>query len=136
MAKYKDLFMSYMDAHGVKYTNVDANAVKVVFSGDNMKTITVFVIFDEDGKNMVALRSWDIAAFKDDKWTTGLTVCNALNRQYRWVKFCISDEGGVSAADDAVVDESSVGAECVQLVRRMVGIVDECYPALMKALWT
>ena len=107
MAKYKDLFMSYMDAHGVKYTNVDANAVKVVFSGDNMKTITVFVIFDEDGKNMVALRSWDI-----------------------------SDEGGVSAADDAVVDESSVGAECVQLVRRMVGIVDECYPALMKALWT
>lgn len=58
-----------------------------------------------------------------------------LNQKFRWVKYCLSDKGGLSAEDDAVVDESSVGEECMQLVQRMVGIVDESYPVIMKTLW-
>lgn len=42
-----------------------------------------------------------------------------LNQKFRWVKYCLSDKGGLSAEDDAVVDESSVGEECMQLVQRM-----------------
>ena len=135
MADYKQLFMSYMDAKGVKYQELDNNAVRVSYNADNAKSVTVFVIFDENGKNLAAFRSWDIAKFKDDKWVDGLTVCNTLNRKYRWAKFCLSEEGSLSAEDDAVLDEASCGEECMQLVQRMVNIVDEAYPTVMKAIW-
>ena len=135
MANYKQLFMSFMDTKGIKYQELDNNAVRVGYNTENAKSVTVFVIFDEDGKNLVAFRSWDIAKFKDDKWVDGLTVCNTLNRKYRWVKFCLSDEGSLSAEDDALLDETSCGEECLQLVQRMVNIVDEAYPTVMKAIW-
>ena len=38
MANYKNLFMRYMDRNNIKYTDVKENVVKVVYTGDNLKT--------------------------------------------------------------------------------------------------
>lgn len=57
MAIYKEKFMSYMDSHGIKYAELDNDAVRVVFAGSNMNSIPVYVIFDKDGKNLVAFCS-------------------------------------------------------------------------------
>ena len=136
MADYKKLFTSHMDQKGIKYSISDQNTVKVTFSGDNMKSIDVFVFFDKNGGRSVAFRSWSFATFKEDKLATAYKVCNDLNNQYRWVKFFIDKDGDVIAQIDAVVNEETCGKECMEMVGRMVNISDEVYPSIMKTLWT
>ena len=136
MADYKGLYMRYMDQNNIKYTDVDERVVKVVYSGDNLQSIIVYVFFDPDGENLVTFRSWDIANFKESQVPAGIRVCNDLNKQYRWVKFFIADDGDITAQIDAVVDEMTCGEECAHLVRRVVSIVDQSYPDIMKTLWS
>ena len=64
-----------------------------------------------------------------------LEECNSLNGEYRWVKFYIDGDGDIAVSMDAVVDIDTVGAECIQLVNRMVNIYDDAYPRLMRAIW-
>ncbi len=133
---YKGAFMAEMDRKGIKYTDVDENRVSVSYSGDNTNGIKVNVIFDKDGDNLVALRCWSFGKVPANKRTVVMEACNSLNNQYRWVKFYIDEDGDVCTALDAVVDISTVGAECIQLVSRMVDIYDNGYPVLMKACWS
>ena len=46
MLKYAQLFVDYLDIKGIKYTVVDERTVKVVYNGDNLDSIPVFVFFD------------------------------------------------------------------------------------------
>lgn len=135
MVNYKSLFMRHMDREGVKYTEMDNRVVKVVYTGDNLKTIPVYVFFDADGAPLISVKCWEIANFKDDKMAGGMIACNMLNKEYRWVKFFLDDDSDVVAQIDAYVDESTCGGECLSLVKRMVNIIDEGYPTFMRAIW-
>lgn len=135
MANYKNLFMRFMDRNNIKYTDVKENVVKVVYTGDNLKTIPVFVFFDADGDPLVSFKCWEIANFKDEKMAGGIVACNQLNNKYRWVKFYLDDDCDVVAQIDAYIDEDTCGSECTSLVKRMVNIVDEGYPTFMRAIW-
>ena len=135
MANYKNLYMRFMDRNNIKYTDVKENVVKVVYTGDNLKTIPVFVFFDADGEPPVSFKCWEIANFKDEKMAGGVIACNQLNKEYRWVKFYLDDDSDVVAQIDAYVDEETCGSECASLVKRMVNIVDEGYPTFMRAMW-
>ena len=134
MANYKNLFMRFMDRNNIKYTDVKENVVKVVYTGDNLKTIPVFVFFDADGDPIVSFKCWEIANFKDEKMAGGIVACNQLNNKYRWVKFYLDDDCDVVAQIDAYIDEETCGNECTSLVKRMVNIVDEGYPTFMLSL--
>ncbi len=135
MGRFKDLYLAYMDANGIKYTDRDERAVRVAYTGDNLKTIPVMVIFNEDDRGVVALRCWEIADVPAEKFVDILTICNELNNKYRWVKFSIDKDNALVASLDAYIDETTCGEECSELVRRMIGIVDEAYPDIMKGLW-
>lgn len=134
MVEYAKLFADYMDDQGVKYTVTKDNVIKVVYGGENKEDLIVFVIFDEDGDNYVQFKCWDIEKFKG-KRDSALTVCNSLNAEYRWVKFYIDDDDDIIASIDAVIDYTSCGKECLNLVHRVVSIVDEAYPQIAKARW-
>lgn len=135
MANYKNLFMRYMDRNNVKYTDVREDVVKVVYTGDNLKSIPVYVFFDKDGDPLVCFKCWDIAKFPDGKIANGVIACNMLNKKYRWVKFYLDDDKDIVAQIDAYVDEETCGSECLNLVKRTVNIVDEGYEIIAKALW-
>ncbi len=135
MANYKNLFMRYMDRNNVKYSDVREDVVKVVYTGDNLKSIPVYVFFDKDGDPLVCFKCWDIAKFKDSKMANGVIACNMLNKKYRWVKFYLDDDNDIIAQIDAYVDEETCGSECLNLVKRTVNIVDEGYEIIAKALW-
>ncbi len=136
MANYKNLFLRFMDREEVRYTEMDDHVVKVVYTGENLKTIPIFVFFDENGEPLISVKCWEITNFKDDKMAGGMIACNMLNKQYRWVKFFLDDDSDVVAQIDAYVDEPTCGSECLSLVRRMVNIIDEAYPTFMRALWS
>lgn len=134
MQRYARLFCEYMDAKGIKYTENKENVIRVSFSGENLDSIPVYVIFDEDNDPLVAFKCWEIASFKN-KEAAALVVCNALNAQYRWVKFYLDKDKDIVVSIDAMIDESTCGAECMSLVGRIINIVDEAYPQIAKARW-
>lgn len=134
MQTYAREFMRYMDAKGVKYTEREENVIKVVYSADNMDSIAVFVIFDEDNDPLVQFKCWDILSFKNNE-AAALVVCNALNYKYRWVKFYLDKDSDVVASMDAMVDQDSCGEECMSLIARLINIIDESYPDIARARW-
>ncbi len=134
MANYKDLFMYHLDREGIKYEDRNEHCVKITYSGDNLKSIPVYVFFDEDGDPMVQFKCWDIANFKN-KELAGIRACNEANNTYRWVKYHIDDDGDVIASIDAYIESGTCGKECLSLVRRVVNITDDVYPIFGKAMW-
>lgn len=132
---YKGAYMQEMDRRGIKYKDTAEHSVSVSYRGDNTDDIKINVIFDEDGDGLVALRCWSFGNVPSSKRSNVLEACNDLNTQYRWVKFYIDGDGDIAVGLDAVIDIATVGAECVQLVNRMVDIYDKGYPVLMKACW-
>ena len=137
MANYKRLYAQYLDRIGIAYTEVNETVVKVVYGGDNLKTIPIFVLFDfdSDGDPLVTLRCCEIANFKDEK--LGYMTCAKVNaRRYRWVEFYIDDNSDIIAKTKFYVDEETCGSVVTSMVQRMVNIIDECYPTFAKALWS
>ena len=57
MQYFAQEFTSYMDDNDIQYTTMDdENVIQVVYGGDNLETISIFVIFDEDGDPFVQFK--------------------------------------------------------------------------------
>ncbi|MCD8365697.1 MAG: YbjN domain-containing protein [Clostridiales bacterium] len=132
---------SYIDT--LKKNNVNAkdvyetkNGKTVVKCGWNLKstTIDVLVAFSEDCK-YVEIRCFSFAKAPQDRLGQVMIACNELNKKYKWVKFYVDDDCEVNAEDDAIIDATTAGDECFELMVRMAGIVDEAYPVIMKAVY-
>ena len=132
----KSEYMRAMDREGIKYREVDDVCVQVNYSAKNTNTVEIKVIFSKEGAGVVALRCWSFGNVKEEKRTAVMEVCNRLNKKYRWVKFYLDNDSDVTVAADAVIDKDTVGPVCIQLARRMTDIYDECYPILMKEIWS
>ena len=53
MASYRELFIEYMEENGIKYTEGN-NYLKIVYNGDNLKSIPVVVFLNEEDDNIQA----------------------------------------------------------------------------------
>jgi len=135
MANYKALYLRYMDAHNIRYTTAN-NIVSISYTGSNAQSITILVSFDPDGNNLVEFGCYSIGSCKsDEKYANAIVLCNEMNKKYRWVKFFVDDDRSIVGKADAIVDSSSVGSECAEMVSRMVGIIDDVYPEFMRLMW-
>ncbi len=134
MQFYAQCFADKMDAEDVKYTEINDHTIKISFNGNNIKAVSIYAIFEEDGQPLVQLRSWEIESFASNE-AAGLAVCNELNCHYRWVKFYLDKDKDVVATIDATLDDDSCGEECLELLFRFVDIVDNAYPQIEKARW-
>ena len=128
MADYKSEFLRGMDRQGLKYQDMNDNIVRVTFSGDNLRTIPIIVVFNDDGEHLVQFACFEIAAFKENRrYAAALMACNRINAKYRWVKFYLDDDRDVRAEADAVVESGCTGSICIEIVMRMVQVIDEAY---------
>ena len=128
---------SFFKNEGLKF-EIDGDKeeiIRISFNADNVESIRISLFFNEEDTN-VAVRSFNICKVEDSKKPAIYEACSKLNDDYRWAKFCIDEEDNtVTAAVDAVIRMDVAGEICHELVMRMVNIVDESYPILMKALW-
>ena len=131
MQNFAEAFTKYMDKEGVKYIKQNDHVVTVVYSGNNMESIPIFVFFDEDNEPLVTFKCWSIMNFKRNE-AAALVVCNTLNSEYRWVKFYLDTDKDIVASLDAMVSIQTCGEECLFLARRMVNILDNAYPRIAK----
>ena len=135
MSVYMDAFTSHMDQKGVRYSVESENRVRISYSGDNADSIVVNAFFDKDGEGKVQFIVWHLGKFSESRLAAGMAACNALNAKWRWVKFYLDSDNEGCADCDALLDESSAGEECMELLLRIVDIVDKAYPDLMRALY-
>lgn len=135
MGKSMEVIKAQLDSEGLKYQEVDpGRAVRVGFSHmPNAGAVGVIVFMDEDDAS-IALRSFNLVTLDDAVKPAMYKVCSDLNAQYRWMKFYVDEKDNtITVAADAVTQLDSVGEETMELVARMVRIIDEAYPTLMRA---
>ena len=65
-----------------------------------------------------------------------LIVCNALNAQFRWLKFYIDKDNDIMVEDDAILTPETAGEECFELLARTAGILDKAKAELMRAIYS
>lgn len=128
----------YLQGTGVKLDQFgdDMEVVKVRYSADNVDCVEVKLFFDDDNRS-VAVRSFNICKVPENKKPAVYETCSKLNDKFRWIKFYIDeDDNTVTGAMDAIIQLDSCGEECKEIIHRTVGIVDDAYPDLMKAIWS
>ena len=125
---------SFFEDKNTKATVVSDNLLRIGWEF-NGGLITIYLDFEDDDTH-VHLEGIDFITVPRDRYDRLYKVLNDVNDQYRLVKFVLdTKEGRICARDDAVIDLDSCGAECFELMIRMVKIVEDAYPTFMKALW-
>ena len=92
------------------------------------------IFFDEDG-NYVHIRTKEYVKIPENLKEKIYPVINELNLNFRWCTFVINTDNELIVKMDAILDMDTCGEECKELIYRTVGICDEAYPTIMKALW-
>ena len=133
---FKEAFTDFLDSKGLKYQDVNERTVKLTWESKvSAAGLRVVVYFAEENRNNAHFICNGFCSVPDEKQVDLMVVCNALNKQYRWFKFYVDDDGDVMVEDDAILSMDNVGDECLELIVRMVNVVDEVYPVFMKAIW-
>ena len=135
MNPYLQAFVDYMEEKGVRYIPAEDNCVEIRYNLQHGGSISIHAIFDKDGDGKVTLFATNLGRFPEDRLIAGLATCNSLNAHFRWVKFYLDKDFDCCAHCDAIVDLDTAGAECFELLQRMVSILDDAYPELMRALY-
>lgn len=127
-------FANYLSSKEIKYRLESENVLSTGFTESNT-SVTVKFVFGEDGED-VALRVFSIAKVPENKLAGMAQVCSQLNLKYRWVRFYLDSDNEVTAAIDAVISAGTSNDVCFELLIRIIKIVNEAYPEIMKGLWS
>ena len=132
---YYSLLKSGMDQKSLPYHEIQNGVMEIIQKGKNIDRIRIVVGFDDISGNRPWLKCFDLGHFEGDKFAEGLLACNNANKEYRWLRFYIDKDNDVTAAADAIVNEETILDEVIELIARMISIVDTLYPSFMKARW-
>lgn len=128
-------------AHDIKFQTIirdEREEIQAAFGIKNGGPL-VYVRFIPMGQgNDLSVRALglmnEIAA---DKRARILEACNELNNMYRFVKFCLTSDGGINVEYDMLreVDNSCIGECAFELFVRMIQILNNGYSVFVKALY-
>jgi len=120
----------------LKYASLDERALRLSWASKTVPGgIKVPAVFDTEDHNGVHFVCNEFCQIPEDKLGAAVMACNRLNKQYRWFKFYVDDDPDVMVENGALVDMDSVGRECLEIVVRMVDVVLDVYPELMKVIY-
>ncbi len=92
-----------------------------------------FISKDDD--NAVAVRVFGLLKIDDSHTNKLLPILNQLNCKYRYVKFVLDQEGDINVEYDYLLCCPNPAASAKEIVIRIVQIINESYPELMRAMW-
>ena len=128
------LVEQYLETKKIHSKEIQENVLMAGFKINN-GTIDIFLNFDETDTH-VHLIGCNFIVVPENKYSDMYKVVNECNATYAYVKFVLNEEQGqVTLIEDDVIQLDSCGLECYELLDRMVAIVDDVYPKLMKAIW-
>lgn len=128
------MFEAYLKTQEVTPRVIDENTLTIGWEIEGT-SIQVFFFFDEDDTH-INIRGYDFIKVPSDKYDVMYKALNEVNAKYNFVNFVLNEEKGeVYVKDDAVIQLDTCADECMELMMRMVKIVEDAYPILMKAMW-
>ncbi len=90
----------------------------------------------KDNDNDVAVRIFSLVEVDESRKHKVLGVLNELNAKYRYAKFVLDKDGDINVEYDYLVRCPDPSASAKEIVIRLVNIIDESYPVLMRAMWS
>lgn len=130
------MFTALLDEKDMKYTYLD-EAESIVRLGMTLEntTISIYYAFADDMDD-VKVMGRSFITFPKDKIQEMYKCCNAVNAQYRWIKFYADEERKEIVAEyDCMIQLDTCARSCMGTMIRMAEIVDRVYKDFMKALW-
>jgi len=91
-----------------------------------------FINSDDDSDTEI--RVYSLISADEEHRSKLLPVLNKLNCQYRFVKFTCDDDGDVNLEYDYPI-RSNPATSAMEMVIRIVKIIDQAYPELMRVMW-
>lgn len=98
----------------------------------NEVTVQIFSTDDDDD---AAIRIHRLCHAEPGKHASLLSAVNQANGDFRFAKFVLNDNGDVSVQADLPLNVGNVGAAALEITMRLLNIIDNVYPAFMKAIW-
>ena len=93
-----------------------------------------FISRDDD--NDVAVRVYGLVTVGEENRAKVLPTLNNLNARFRYIKFVMDDDGDINLEYDYPVRCPNPVASAEEIIIRIVKMVDEAYPELMRAMWS
>ncbi len=118
--------------------NGEVSYVEAGFNGKVVKNVMVRFFSRTDGNDVaVRVSNFGSLTVPEDRRPELLVTLNSLNCKYRFVKFCLAADGGINVEIDIGVSATLdvLGEMCREAFIRMINILDEVYPVIMKTLW-
>ena len=112
----------------------DRSEVWLQFGIDNGGSYRIRFINTEDN-NEVAVRVFGIASIAKDQIPRILPVINQLNAKYRFAKLVCDNDGDINLSYDFFAHSIHPEKCAMEVLVRVVDIIDDVYPAIMRALW-
>lgn len=111
------------------------SAIEVPLQGENTRMVIHFISSDDDSD--VRVRTGSIARFPASKIEKGCELADYLNREYKFIKFVIDDDGDLMAQYDLLmcIPMADVPEVALELLVRFRKIIDGCYSTVMETLW-
>ena len=142
MATYRaiSLISEAFDRHNIKYQIIDSGDFQEIQAGYGIKAGPLVAVrfISRDRKNDLEIRVIGLVnGVPEEKRPKLLAVCNTLNCRYRFVKFCMNDEGNISVELDTPTStgDESVGEMAFELFVRTVQIMNMGYPSIAQVLY-
>ena len=110
---------------GVGFTNGDGSHLNFSFQFDNQETDC------EEKANHLHVSTFIENCNMRSKYSQALMLCNNLNQEYRWAKFYVDKDYDVACDADAILSDDAAGDECIELMFRLMTIIDEVIPRVM-----
>ena len=82
------------------------------------------------------IRVGRLAKVPIDRQFEVLSAMNELNREYRFVSFYSDPEDFVTVQTDRVIAANETADPVMEMIVRVVQILDGAYPRIMKAIWS
>jgi len=77
-----------------------------------------------------------LAKLPIDRQFEVLSALNELNREYRFVRFYTDQEDYVTVQIDRIIAVNETADPVMEMIARILRIIDEAYPRIMKAIWS
>ena len=112
----------------------DSSAVWLQFTLENGGSYRIRFISKSDG-NDVAVRVFSLITVREEQAGTMLKVLNDLNKRFRFLKFVLDDHNNVQVEYDFTSNTASAADSAEEIIIRIVQILKDAYPEMMRALW-
>lgn len=133
---------NYFTMREIKHRIDEAGEVSYVEAGFNGKVVKNVMVrfFSRTDANDIAVRVTGFGGLTvpEERRTELLVLLNTLNCKFRFVKFCLTADGSINVEYDIGMSATLdvLGEMCREAFIRMIGILDEAYPQIMKTLWS